>query len=300
MTDLSIKITHWLQNPAIAQIGAFIIAIIASIVGVRVFQYVTSRSIKNVSTRYKVRKFIGFLGYFIVIMILLSTFSDRLGQLTVIFGVAGAGIAFALQEVIASAAGWIAVSFGSFYQPGDRVQLGGIKGDVIDIGVLRTTVMEIGDWVAGDNYNGRIVRIANSFVFKEPVYNYSGEFAFLWDEFKIPVRFGSDWKLAHSLIEGAVTEHTNQFIESSTEQWQQMVRKFLIEEARIKPMITLAITDNWIEFNARYVVNFRQRRSTKDAIMRSILESFEKHKKKVLFASTTVELVSVPKKTKVS
>ena len=127
-------------------------------------------------------------------------FSDRLGGLTVAFGVAGAGIAFALQEVIASVAGWVAVSFGGFYKVGDRVQLGGIKGDVIDIGVLRTTLMEIGEWVNGDQYNGRIVRVANSFVFKEPVFNYSGEFPFLWDEIMLPVKYGSDHRLARELI----------------------------------------------------------------------------------------------------
>jgi small-conductance mechanosensitive channel len=63
-------------------------------------------------------------------------------------------------------------------QYGDRVQLGGIKGDVMDIGVLRTTIMETGQWVDGDLYNGRIV-LANSYVFKEPVFNYSGDFPFM-------------------------------------------------------------------------------------------------------------------------
>ncbi|MBN1798381.1 MAG: mechanosensitive ion channel family protein [Spirochaetales bacterium] len=71
-------------------------------------------------------------------------------------------------------------------------QLGGIKGDVIDISILRTTLMEIGNWVDGDLYNGRVVRIANSFVFKEPVFNYSGDFPFLWDELTLPIRYGSD------------------------------------------------------------------------------------------------------------
>jgi small-conductance mechanosensitive channel len=68
--------------------------------------------------------------------------------------------------------------FGGFYNSGDRVQLGGIKGDVMDIGVLRTTIMETGQWVDGDLYNGRIVLIAASF-FKEPVFNYSGDFPFM-------------------------------------------------------------------------------------------------------------------------
>lgn len=67
------------------------------------------------------------------------------------------------------------------------MQLGGIKGDVVDISILRTTLMEVGEWVKGDLYSGRTVRIANSFVFKEPVFNYSGDFPFLWDEVIVPV-----------------------------------------------------------------------------------------------------------------
>ena len=124
-----------------------------------------------------------------------------MGGLTVALGVAGAGIAFALQEVIASFAGWLAIMFGGFYKTGDRVQLGGIKGDVMDIGVLRTTIMETGQWVDGDLYNGRIVLITNSFVFKEPVFNYSGDFPFLWDEIKIPIQYGSNYDLATEIIQ---------------------------------------------------------------------------------------------------
>jgi len=78
-------------------------------------------------------------------------------------------------------------SFGSFYRIGNRVRLGGIIGDVIDIGVLRTTIMECGGWAKGDIYDGRIVRLASSFVFKEPVFNYSNDFPFLWHQIVVPV-----------------------------------------------------------------------------------------------------------------
>lgn len=54
--------------------------------------------------------------------------------------------------------------------------------------------------VKGDQYNGRIVRIANSFVFKEPVYNYSADFPFVWDEITIPIKYGSDHNLARQII----------------------------------------------------------------------------------------------------
>ena len=102
------------------------------------------------------------------------------------------------------------------------MELGGIKGDVIDMGILRTTLAEIGDWVDGDLYNGRVVRIANSFVFKSPVINYSAEFPFLWDEVKIPIKYGSDRKAARELLEAAVAGVGGTLGEAPKEAWRKL------------------------------------------------------------------------------
>ena len=167
---------RWLFDPTVGKIIVSLIGVLVIAVIVRFLHRSLARRLRDPDTRYRVRKLITFAGYLVGILFITIVFSDRLGSLTVAFGVAGAGVAFALQEVIVSIAGWVAVSLGHFYQIGDRVQLGGIMGDVIDIGVLRTTLMECGQWVNADLYNGRIVRIANSFVFKEPVFNYSADF----------------------------------------------------------------------------------------------------------------------------
>jgi len=277
--------------------GSFVfaaIALIVTLVAVRVLQGSIGRYVSDVDTRYRARKFVSFLGYLTAFLILATAFSDRLGGLTVAFGVAGAGIAFALQEVIASVAGWVAISFGSFYSPGDRVQLGGIKGDVIDIGVLRTTLMEMGQWVNGDAYNGRIVRVANSFVFKEPVFNYSGDFPFLWDEITFPVRYGSDWKFAKEMLQRIVEEVVGEYAVQSKDAWKTVVRKYRIEDARIDPMITIRADENWLEYTIRYIVDYRQRRVTKDRLFTRILEEVDKSAGRVGIATAGFELLSAP------
>lgn len=194
------QINQWLFNPAVGKIASIFIGIAFIWIIVKVVQKSLFSKIKDNDNRYRAKKFGSFIGYFLTILLVTIVFSDKLGGLTVAFGVAGAGIAFALQEVIASFAGWLAIMFGGFYKSGDRVQLGGIKGDVMDIGVLRTTIMETGQWVDGDLYNGRIVLIANSFVFKEPVFNYSGDFPFLWDEIKIPIQYGSNYDKTKEIL----------------------------------------------------------------------------------------------------
>jgi small-conductance mechanosensitive channel len=285
-------IDRWLFNPVMGRLIAALLGIVIVIAVVRLLRRALSRRIKDTDTRYRVRKFISFGGYLLAFVILTVVFSDKLGNLTVALGVAGAGIAFSLQEVIASIAGWFAISLAGFYRVGNRVQLGGIKGDVIDIGVLRTTLMEVGEWVRGDLYNGRIVRIANSFVLKEPVFNYSADFPFLWDEITIPVRHGSDHRLAREILYRAVDDLVGSYSREAETAWKSMVEKFNIEDARVLPMVTLAVNDNWLEFTVRYVVDYKARRSTRDALFTRILEDIGKTGGGVARASATFELVA--------
>jgi small-conductance mechanosensitive channel len=289
------QLRRWLYDPTIGKIVAAVVLLIILYVLIRFAQRSVSRYIKETVLRYRLRKTLAFVGYFLGVVVLGTVFSERLSGLTVAFGVAGAGIAFALQEVIASAAGWFAITFSQFYSPGDRVQLGGIRGDVIDIGLLRTTLMECGQWVNSDNYNGRIVRIANSFVFKEPVFNYSADFPFLWDEIVIPVRYGSDWEFARNVFADVVNEICADYAEQSREAWKKTVMKYQLEDARIEPMVTLAANDNWIEFTARYIVDYRRRRFTKDRLFTRMLEEVDKSGNRIRLASATFEVTNIPR-----
>ncbi|MEQ8685419.1 MAG: mechanosensitive ion channel family protein [Imperialibacter sp.] len=282
---------EYLYNPTVGKlvtvfIGIAVIWAITQFIG-KTF----SGKIEDTKIRYKSKKAISFFGYFLVVVLITVVFSDKLGGFTVALGVAGAGIAFALQEVIASVAGWMAIVFGGFYKTGDRVQLGGIKGDVIDIGVLRTTLMEIGQWVNGDLYNGRIVRIANSFVFKEPVFNYSTDFPFLWDEIKLPVQFGSDYQQMKNMLNKVAADIVGNYTSTAHQEWAGMVKKYMIEDASTEPMVTLAANDNWVEFTLRYAVDYKKRRSTKDLLFTRILDEVDKSNGKIKFASATFQLV---------
>ena len=201
---------------------------------------------------------------------------------------------FALQEVIASFAGWLGIIFGGFYKIGDRVQLGGIKGDVMDIGVLRTTMMETGQWVDGDLYNGRIVLVANSFVFKEPVFNYSGDFPFLWDEIKIPIQYGSNYEKTTEILEKVGKEIAGDLTIQSKKEWVIMQHKYRLEDAQTESMVSLIANDNWVEFTLRYVVGYRKRRATKTALFTHILKEIEATNGEIKFASATFQMVDSP------
>jgi small-conductance mechanosensitive channel len=288
--DLSSTFHHWLLDPIVGKIMAAILGILVIIIVARLLRRSLSTRISDPSTRYQARKFVTFFAYLLVLMFIAIVFSDKLGGFTVAFGVAGAGVAFALQEVIASFAGWVALALGGFYKVGDRVQLGGIKGDVIDIGVLRTTLMECGGWINADQYNGRIVRVANSFVFKEPVFNYSGEFPFLWDEIMVPIKYGGDHRLAREIIERVAEEVVGDYARSAQTAWKPITRRYLIEEASVRPTVTMTANQNWIEFTLRYVVDYKARRLTRDRLFTRLLEEIDKAADRVGIAASTLNI----------
>lgn len=297
LNQLQETIILWFKSPIFSKV---IVAVAGVLVIGLFFKFVKRalpRYIKDTGSLYRLKKLITFISYAVLILFLIGIFSDKMRSITVALGIAGAGIAFALQEVIMSVAGWIALTFGHFYKIGNRIQLAGITGDVIDIGVLRTTLMECGQWIHGDQYNGRIVRISNSFVFKEPVFNYSADFPFLWDEISLPVQYGCEYKHAREIIIQVAYEVVGDYVNFARETWKEMVKKYMIEDAKVEPMVTTRANDNWVEFTLRYVVDFKLRRSVKDRLFMRILEEFDKTAGKVVIASTStdIRLLQTPK-----
>lgn len=281
-----------IQHPIFVKTASIFILFVLVFLFVRVLRKGSSRLAKDNASKYKFRKLVSLLGYVLFVIGLMFIFNTQFSGIGTALGVAGAGIAFALQEVIVSIAGYIAIYTSRFFKVGDRVKLGNVKGDVIDIGLLRTTLMEIGDWVNGDLYNGKMVRIANSFVFKEPVYNYSGDFPFLWDEIIVPVKTNSDYKFAKKILEEILLEEVGDFAEKSQTAWDKMIGAYSIENARVKPMVTMAFDKNWITFTLRYVVDFKMRRTTNSNLSEKILNAINASEGKVEIASASFEITA--------
>jgi small-conductance mechanosensitive channel len=287
-------IKHWLSNPwVIKSLIALLGLVIIWLVWGALRRSIPDR-VQDNQARYRVRKLINLAGYLLVLLFLAVLFKDKLGGLTVVLGFTGAGVAIALQEVILSLAGGVAIALGNFYTTGDRVKIGGTTGDVIDIGVLRTTLMECGAWIQADLPTGRLVRVANSQVFREPIFNYSVDFPFLWDEVVFPVKYGTDHQLAREIFTRVLTEVVGDYAKYAGQVWTQIVKKYFIEEAMIDPVVTLRFTDNWIELTGRFITDYRARRTTKDKIFTRLLVEIDKTKGQVGIASSTFELVNPP------
>lgn len=244
--------------------------------------------------KYKTQKGIELIGYILIFFITVFYFSGNFKDLGVALGLLSAGLTVTFQEVILSIAGSLYIFFLRVYKPGDRIEINHIRGDVIDVDTIYTTMMEIGEWVSSDNYSGRIVKISNAFVFKGPVYNYSQDFPFVWDEFNIPIRYGSDVDLAKKIVIEVAQAHLSDYVQKSMSDWKNVVDKYYIEDADIHPTLAITLTDNWINFNLRYIVDYTQRRSTKHILNEDIGKRIDETNGKVMLASATFEVVGIP------
>lgn len=244
--------------------------------------------------RYVVRKLSRYGVIVVAVVALALLWRPFAGRFGVVLGFVTAGVAFAMQEVIGAFAGWVSIYSGSLYRIGDRIEIGGVRGDVIDISPLRTKLMEMGSptestsWVGGRQLTGRIVSVSNKSVFTSPVFNYSASFDFLWEELLVPVPYEADWQQAERIIGDVVREVSS--TRSARDAIDKMRRSHPIPPTDLEPRVFVRMTDNWVELAARFVVPVRTARTAKDAISRQVLAELERAGIAVASETAIVEL----------
>lgn len=205
------------------------------------------------------------------------------------FGLLGAGLAIALREPLLSIAGRLAIFAGHMYTAGDRIEIHKLSGDVIDVGFFYTRMMEIGNWVGGDQYSGRIIQFANAEIFGTPVFNYTRNFSYIWDEIKIPITYESNLTAMTEILKGVGGDYSKEFLQGAEAQMRQMQRVFLVQQFELEPSVYVKITDNWIELTLRYLVDPKRRRNASTFIFTEVFRQMLEHDD-IKIASSTMDL----------
>ncbi len=258
---------------------------------------------KHEKVRFWLRQAIQIFTAILLIVGLASIWFDDQGRLATALGLFSAGLAFALQKVVTAIAGYFVILRSDAFNIGDRIVMGGVRGDVVGLGFVHTTIMEMGQppgelsdapsmWVKSRQYTGRIVAVSNSTFFDEPVYNYSREFPYIWEEMSIPIPFDADREKAeHTLLESA-KRHSCQIAELSEEALAEMERRYFMRRADVAPKVFWRLTDNWLEMTVRFVTQDHAIREVKDKMSRDILAGLDGVG--IQIASSTMGIVSLP------
>ncbi|HDQ05181.1 MAG TPA: mechanosensitive ion channel [Candidatus Bathyarchaeota archaeon] len=237
--------------------------------------------------QFSFRRVIDIISALIIFLGVLLIWIGDPTTLIVSTGILGAGIAIALQDVFRNLAGGILTMVTNIYRIGDRIEVNGKHGDVLGIGLFNTTLLEIKEWINGDQATGRICVIPNSVVLSGTVHNYTKEFNFIWDEITVPITHESDWKQAYDKISAIVQRETGKISEEADEALRKLGERYYLTRRQAEPSIFVTITDNWIEFNIRYVTDVGTRRTTATNLSRLILEEIQKSEN-IHIASTTL------------
>jgi small-conductance mechanosensitive channel len=236
---------------------------------------------------------------------LIVIWADDATRMASVAGIITAGVAVALQRMILSVAGYFVILRGKAFTVGDRITIGGVRGDVVSLGFMQTMVMEMGEppnvrpgdpetWVGARQYTGRIVRITNDKIFDTPVYNYTREFPFMWEEMQFPLAYEADYHRAEQILLDVATRHTADAVRDAGPAIARLrAHYFVPEQPKLDPQIYLRMTDNWLEVSLRFVSHVHGNRALKDAMTREILVAFAEAGLSI--ASTTYEIVGLPK-----
>lgn len=263
-------------NPYIQKIikscGAVIIFYLLCWLLVRVI----NRRITDVKRRHRSRKITYYIASLFALLIITVIWIEDFRSAATVFSIIGAGVAVALREVILDIAGWIFIVTRTPFETGDRIEVDNIRGDVIDISLFRTTLLEIGNWVGGDQSTGRIIGFPNSSVFQKPIFNYTKGFEFIWDEIIITVTFESDWEKAKKIISKHAQRANKEIPEKIKDKIRRMAEQYMIYYEKLTPIVYTNIADSGVELIMRYLTEVKKRRLIRDQICQGILKDFNK------------------------
>jgi small-conductance mechanosensitive channel len=266
------------NSPVFLQIVFSIAAIIITYLITFMIVHVINKTVKDLKRKYTLRKFTVYIGTFICILAIILIWIKRAGSVTTIISVIGAGLMLALHQPLTSIAGWLLILVRRPYEIGDRIAIGNNSGDVIDIRLFHTSILEIGNWVDADQSTGRIIHSPNGKVFTEPIFNYTRGFEYIWNEIKIVVTFESNWKKAKDIILDIGSKDYMDRGEKVRAKIKAMTKKYMIHYGKLTPIVWTNIVDFGVELTLRYLTEARRRRSTQDAICQDILDKFNKEK----------------------
>lgn len=252
-----------------------------------------------------IRQAIQLVTAIILIVGIASIWFENPARLATALALVTAGLAFALQQVITAIAGYFVILRGRTFNVGDRIVMGGVRGDVIALGFIQTRIMEMGQppsiqeqadpamWVQGRQYTGRIVTISNAQIFNTPVYNYSLDFPYLWDELRIPITYTADRKRAEAILLDVARHHTIAHQTLTKQALADLQRRYFLQSAELEPRVYYHITSNWLELTIRFIANVHGVRELKNRMSREILKGFDDAG--IGIASTTFDIVGMPK-----
>jgi small-conductance mechanosensitive channel len=260
------------------RLGGLLVLLITIVGGAALWRRMTFRYVHDLQRRHQLLWLSRIAVVAIISLVLLFGFANELGALATVMGFAAAGIALTLQNVILSLAGYFYISGRYGIRLGDRVQISGISGDVIEIGLFKMTLMELGGDDTGSQPTGRITVFPNSVVF-QPNGNFSKQLPgsdFAWHELRLTLAPECDYRLAERRLLDIVNDVFRRYRDTLQREYRGLERNLNQPIEPPRPQSRLRLSEAGIEIVIRYPVQFKQAAQTADEISRRLVDALKR------------------------
>jgi small-conductance mechanosensitive channel len=279
----------------LGKIAVLVFALGAVLILGEMWRRATLRYVKDIRRRYQFLLLRRIVMWFAIGLTIAFALATEIGSLATFAGLITAGIAVALQNVILAIAGYFFLVGKYGVRVGDRVQISGVTGNVIDVGIVRLHLMELGGLGTEPQPTGRVVVFSNSIVF-QPTASFFKQIPgtnFGWHEVKLILAPDSDYSLAEKRMLSAVEKVYATYRDKIVQQHRQMENTYGFGVDLPEPKSRLYLTQTGLEVVIRYPLELKHSAEIDDEITRALLEALEKPPKLKLVGSGTPNIQRV-------
>ncbi len=278
-----------------------VITFAAVLLAMLVLRAVVNRRVSDPQRRYYLNKVLSLLTALATVIGLVFVFADQYQNLLTLLGLSVAGVAIALQELIASMAAWFFIKGARGYRNGDWVAIGNYQGEVVDITFTHTTLQQCAPLAdpatISGSLTGGLVVLMNNQVFKQPLVNYTRGFPYVWCSMVYTVTYESDWENARDLLHNiALAEpEIKQTAALAFAQIQRMSAELSIQVDSTDPVVRTWAAASGIDLTLRFLIHPRRRPTIQDRLNTLILRAIQKSGN-IDFAYNTIRAIPTPPK----
>jgi hypothetical protein len=210
-----------------------------------------------------------------VLVILLIVFGPPT-QMATIVGLTTAGLTVVMKDFIVAFFGWFALMGKNGVRLGDWVEIKGVSGEVIEIGVLKTVLLEMGNWTSTGHPTGRRVAFVNSYAIEGHYFNFSTAGQWLWDELQVTLPFSGDPYQMAEQIRQTVERETQADATEAEREWERVTRQYGTRPFSAKPAVDLRPSVEGLSVIVRYITRAPQRYEMKSHLFTAIVDLLHK------------------------
>jgi small-conductance mechanosensitive channel len=285
---------HGTYIPLAQKVVLAIMLISLVLMATRLLKKIFNRKIEDKTTVFNFNRIADLFSSLVILGIILSLLFANWYAAMVSFGIVSLILGFALQNPITSFFAWMYILIRKPYEVGDRIRIGNVYGDIINVSYIDTTLWEFrGDYLSGDHPSGRIIRFANSKVFSEYVYNYSWPlFPFIWNELSFYISYDSDFKFTSDTVKHVVETEIGEAMVRRVKRFKKILADTPVDELDVNeyPSVILNAHNNtWIEVIVRYLVEPKNTGRVKKQLFDAVMNELKKNPEKVRFPNTKVQ-----------